>query len=144
MVRNLFLSTNAIWFAAFLAGCGSPKPEFASVTGTLLLNGKPQRGLRVSFMPDAEKNNTWAAIARGTTDEQGKYTLTYEYQREEGTGAPVGWHRVLIEDVSRPPTPQGQTPPPPLVPPEYSSDRTTPLRKEVKPGEQTIDLDVKK
>jgi hypothetical protein len=51
---------------------------------------------------------------------------------------------VVIEDNSRGPTPQGQTPPPPLIPLEYSSPTSTPLRVEVKAGENTIDLEVKK
>jgi len=144
MFRRLVVITNGLFLAVLIAGCGEPQPEFAQVEGNVRLNGQPQRGLRVNFLPDEEKGNAWAAIARGTTDETGKYTLQYEYQREEGAGAPVGWHRVIIEDVSRPPTPQGQTPPPPLIPPAYSNPATTPLMKEVKPGAQTIDLEVTK
>jgi len=99
----------------------------------------------VNYSPDAEKGNRLPAFATGKTDEQGKYTLNYEYRGKEGTGAPVGWHRVALVDSKVGFTPQGQEPKPSSVPYVYSNVSTTPLVVEVKAGElQTIDLDVKK
>jgi hypothetical protein len=126
------------------AGCGEAAPEAGLVTGVVRVNGRTHRGLLVRFLPDPDKGNSLAVNATGTTDEQGKYTLKHVYDGEETAGAPIGWHRVLVEDASRPPVRQGQQPPPPLIPPAYNSPATTPLSKEIKPGEQTIDIDVKR
>ena len=120
-------------------------PDFAPVEGVVRINGRPERGLWVRYSPDAEKGNGLPAFATGKTDEQGKYTLKYEYRGKEGAGAPVGWHRVSLIDSKVGLTPQGQAPKPSSVPYEYGSVSTTPLIIEVKAGElQTIDLDVKK
>lgn len=143
MFHRLALGVCLLGVCTLSTGCGKSGPEFAPVEGTVLVKGKPHRGLVVRFLPDSEKGNNLSAIATGTTDEQGKYKLQYNDKGKEGPGAPVGWHRVLIEDASRGPTPQGQTPPPPLVSLTYSSPSTTPLRQEVKSGAQTIDLEVK-
>ena len=133
-----------------VSGCGGePRPEFALVEGVVRINGKPDRGVTVRFTPDPEKGNGLPAFATGTTDEQGKYLLKYEFRGEEGTGAPVGWHRASLVDTKVGYTPQGQMPKPSSVPYIYSNSSTTPLVVEVKvevnPGEpQKIDLDVKK
>jgi len=142
MLGRLIALTLCLCLVLSVDGCSKPAPDFAPVHGTLHVKGKLLRGMRVNFLPDAEKGNQWNAIARGTTDGSGKYSLEYEFEGKEGTGAPVGWHRVIVEDTTRPPTPQGQTPPPPLIPVKYSNPASTPLLKEVKPGEQTIDLEV--
>ena len=139
--RNPFVYT-LLCLCLVIAGCGEGAPETGLVTGVVRVNGRPHRGLVVRFLPDPDKGNALAINATGTTDEQGKYTLGHVYDGEEAPGAPVGWHRVLIEDASRPPARQGQQPPPPLIPPAYNSPATTPLSKEVKPGEQTIDIDI--
>ena len=130
--------------AILTCGCGKKEIEYGLVEGVVRVSGQPQRGLNVRFLPDPDKGNNLPINATGKTDAQGKYTLGHVDQGKEGPGAPVGWHRVLIEDVSHGPTPQGQTPPPPLISQAYGSPATTPLHYEVKPGAQTIDLDVKK
>jgi hypothetical protein len=134
-----------LFVATLVAGCRDKGPEFASVEGVVRINGKPERGLLVRLSPDAEKGNGLPAFASGKTDEQGKYTLKGEYRGKEGTGAPVGWHRVTIVDSKVGSTPQGQEPKPSAVPFVYGSVTTTPLVIEVKAGgPQTIDLEVKK
>jgi hypothetical protein len=129
-----------------LLSCHREKaPGFAPVEGIVRINGQPERGLLVRLSPDAEKGNGMPAFATGKTDEQGKYTLNYEYRGKEGIGAPVGWHRVTIADSKVGLTPQGQAPKPSSVPYAYGNVSTTPLIIEVKAGDlQTIDLDVKK
>ena len=127
-----------------IVGCGKKGPEIAQVDGVVRISGKPQRGLLVRFLPDPAQGNDSSIFASAKTDDQGHYVLEYSYQSEVGKGAAVGWHRVLVEDATRGPTPQGQQPPPSLVAVAYSSPATTPLTKEVKPGSQTIDLDVTK
>lgn len=126
------------------SGCGKKPVEFGEVSGVVRVGGQTHAGLVVRFLPDPAKGNNLPINASGRTDAQGKFTLTHVVDGKEGTGAPIGWHRVLIEDASHGPTPQGQNPPPPLVSRTYDSPVTTPLAKEVKPGSQTFDLDVTK
>jgi hypothetical protein len=141
--RSMFVC--AFFLGSLVFGCRRDKgPDFAPVQGVVRLNGKPEAGLLVRLSPFAEKGNTVPAFATGKTDEQGKYTLSYEYKREAGSGAPVGWHRVTLVDSKVGFTPQGQLPKPSSVPFPYSNVTTTPLVIEVKPGENSIDLDVKK
>lgn len=148
MVCRSSMAVCALFVAIVTSGCSEPGPEFAPVRGVVKVNGKPDRGLLVRFSPDADKGNNIPATASGTTDEQGKYTLKYEYRGQEGDGAPVGWHRVTIIDTKVGFTPQGQRPKPSNVPYLYSNLATTPLVHEVKPApegqEQTIDLEVRK
>jgi hypothetical protein len=143
MSRRSPLSLCAVCLAALATGCGSePSPEFAPVSGVVRISGKPQPKLLVRFSPDPEKGNGLPAVATGTSDAQGKYTLNYEFRGEEGAGAAVGWHRVSVIDTAVGHTPQGQMPKPSAVPQQYSNPSTTPLTKEVIPGEQTIDIDI--
>lgn len=143
--RSIMLSRAVVTLSAVslftFAGCGKKAIEFGGVTGIVRVGGQPQGGLIVRYLPDPAKGNDLNINATGRTDAQGKYTLTHVVDGKEAPGAPVGWHRVVIEDTSRGPTPQGQTPLPPLISPSYSSPATTPLSKEVLAGAQTIDLD---
>jgi hypothetical protein len=139
------LSLCAVCLAAIITGCGGePSPDFAPVAGVVRINGKPQPKLLVRFSPDPEKGNGLPAVATGTSDAQGKYTLNYEFRGEEGAGAPVGWHRVSVVDTSVGHTPQGQMPKPSAVPLQYTNPATSPLTMEVKTGEQTIDIDIRR
>lgn len=130
----------------FLSGCHKePMPEFAPVEGVVRINGKPEPRVTVRFTADPEKGNGFAAFGAGTTDNQGKYTLKWQYKDKEGDGAPVGWHRVTLFDTKVGLTQPGQVPKPSAVPYTYGNSATTPLVYEVKAGElQKIDLDVKK
>jgi hypothetical protein len=145
MSRRSPLSLCAVSLAVIATGCGGePSPEFGRVSGVVKINGRPQPRLSVRFSPDAEKGNGLPATATGISDAQGKYSLKYEFRGEEGEGAPVGWHRVSVIDTAVGHTPQGQQPKPSAVPYQYSNPSTSPITKEVKPGEQTIDIDVKR
>jgi hypothetical protein len=133
------------FFAVLVTACHREAgPEFAPVHGVVRLNGVPERGLAVGFAPDPQKGNRLPAFAHGKTDEKGNYTLKYEYAGKEGDGAPVGWNRASIFDTKVGLTLQGQESKPSAVPSVYGSVSTTPLVIEVKPGENAIDLDVKK
>ena len=143
MSRRSAIGITALSLALALSGCGGePSPEFAPVSGVVRINGRPQPRLMLRFSPDPEKGNGLPARATGTSDEQGQYTLKYEFRGEEGDGAPVGWHRVSVIDTSVGHTPQGQQPKPSAVPHQYSNPSTTPILKEVISGEQTIDIDI--
>jgi hypothetical protein len=130
---------------AALAGCNrGPSIEFGKVQGTVRINGKPQRGATVQFTPDAGKGNGLPIFAGGTSDDQGKYTLKYGHEGTIGEGAPVGWFRVTVIDSTIPVPPPGQEPRPSAVPLVYGLPSKTPLLQEVKAGDNTIDLDLKK
>ena len=89
------------------------------------------------------------------TDRHGCYRLRCDSQQE---GAAIGWHRVTVRDLSVSTGVRRRdhgtvdlemdetAPPPPArrsrVAQRYTSPADTPLRKEVKPGHQVIDLDV--
>ena len=142
MTRRFTFTAVLLSLPALVGGCGNPPPEFAPVEGVVRVKGRPQPGLQVHFLPDPQRGNDLPINASGKTDEQGKYQLHYVYEEEEGLGAPVGWHRVLIEDTALSQVPQGQPLPPQLIPTAYSNPAKTPLIVEVKSGAQTIDLDI--
>jgi hypothetical protein len=149
-VRNSTMSyrraliVHALLICALSTGCDrGPKVEFGTVKGTVRVKGQPKGRLMLRFLPDREKGNGVPSLASGTTDAQGNYTLHYEFQGKEGDGAAVGWHRVTVVDTAVGYTPQGAEPKPSAVPFTYGSPATTPILKEVKTGDQTIDLDIK-
>jgi hypothetical protein len=137
-----------------LLGCGRDAPP-ATVEGTLRLNGRPVENCLVTFLPEPGQEAEWPC-STGLTDKQGSYRLLCSTQEE---GVAIGWHRVTIQDLSASTgvrrrdhgTVDAQeadsAPPPPArrsrVPKSYTSPARTPLRKEVKPGHQVIDLDIK-
>jgi hypothetical protein len=130
--------------AITIAGCAG-KPPLAQVEGTVRLDGRPLSDVLVCFLPDPDKQ-TSGPRSVAVTDENGQYRLRCDDQRE---GAVLGWHRVLLEDmtlysVSRQDRAGGSRPA--LVSrlsPRYTTATQTPLYFEVKPGTQTIDLDLK-
>ena len=73
----------------FQPGCGglSDQPELGQVTGTITLNGKPLSGIAVVFQPESGRP------AKGMTDAQGKYELTYIRHTK---GTKIGPNRVEI------------------------------------------------
>ncbi|NLS94994.1 MAG: hypothetical protein GXX96_22790 [Planctomycetaceae bacterium] len=138
---------------AVLAGCGRSEPQ-ATVEGTLKLNDRPLDNCLVTFFPEAGSGDE-VAHSTGLTDEQGRYRLRHVDQRE---GAAVGSHRVTVQDLSvssgirrrdHGTVDMEEDPgePPPRVRrsrvrESYGSPASTPLRVDVKPGCQTIDLKV--
>jgi len=86
VVREALLT---VAVAACLTGCGGSgdKPELGQVTGTITLDGEPLTGIAVVFFPESGRP------ARGKTDADGKYELTY-IRQERGTK--LGRNRVEI------------------------------------------------
>jgi hypothetical protein len=123
--------------------------SFGQVQGVVTLDGQPLGTVEVAFLPDPERG-TRGATANCYTDEQGRYTLRTE--REDHEGALVGHHRVIINDIAALPSPGGlpgtDTPKSAAQPkknrvqPEYSDPSRTPFRLEVRPGPQTINLEL--
>ena len=131
-----------ILVAVSLSGCSKPVPTFAKVEGTIRVNGKPVDKLFIRFMPNPTKGNDWPINAQSETDAEGHYSLTYFYDGKQGDGAPVGWHLVLIEDMTLANVPQGAPMPPERIPLTYANPTTSTLNEEVKPEDQVIDFDI--
>lgn len=129
-----------------LAGCGGPsdQPELGQVKGTVTLDGKPLGDTEVVFYPDSGRP------ARGRTDAEGKYELTYI---RETPGTKVGHNRVEIApseeggdvEAEVAAATQGETPAAkagkpgkPVIPERYNSKSE--LEADVKPGENTFDF----
>jgi hypothetical protein len=136
----------ALFGALGMVGCSGPR--MAEVKGTVKLNGKPLPKIMVEFIPDTATGQR----STGTTDENGEYALICDDQRP---GAIVGPHRVLLHDLAvygdkglgrkleLVGTKGGPTLNPSRISDQYSNPAKTPIKKEVKPESQTIDLDVK-
>jgi hypothetical protein len=137
-----------------LLGCGRDSPA-GTVEGTLRLNGNPLDNCLVTFLPEPGQG-VKSLRSTGVTNRQGAYRLRFDNQQE---GAAVGRHRVTVQDLS---ASSGvvrrdhgvvdaevheNTPPPPFrrsrIPQSYMSSSDTPLRKEIRPGHQVLDLDIK-
>ncbi|MBN2580086.1 MAG: hypothetical protein JXB10_13940 [Pirellulales bacterium] len=143
-----------VFALAAFSGC-SQNPPSAMVEGTLRLNGSPLDNCLVTFLPEAGQD-IQGPPATGLTDQRGVYRLRCGNHQE---GAVVGRHRVTVQDLSVSTGVRRRdhgtvdadaddaAPPPPVrhsrVPEKYASSAKTPLHKEVKPGRQIIDLDIK-
>jgi hypothetical protein len=128
------------------------------------------KNIQVTFIPDTDKD-TYGPSSTAVTDEEGRYRLVCE-DRARRPGAVVGSHRVTLLDLevtavsAAGHTPVGGTEDEAVkgktkpqigrnltangtkgggksrVGPEYKDVTKTPLKKDVQPGSQTIDLDV--
>ena len=80
-----------------LAGCDS-HPKVASISGTILLDGKPLVGASVNTQPISTPSNPKPGPGSfGKTDTQGRYSL--ELVDPPVAGAVLGEHRVTITRV---------------------------------------------
>jgi hypothetical protein len=137
----------ALLAAFVMVGC-SNRFKLAEVKGKVTLKGKPLPKIMVEFIPDAPAGPR----ASGTTDENGLYTLVCDDKRP---GAVVGPNRVVLRDITvygekflgrkleHAGEKGGPAVKPSRIPGEYSDINRTPLKKEVKPEPNTIDLDLK-
>ena len=130
----------------FQPGCGglSDQPELGQVTGTITLDGKPLSGIAVVFQPESGRP------ARGMTDAEGKYELTYIRQTK---GTKVGPNRVEIapsedgepeesENADEESTSVTKRPKSgkPTIPSRYNV--RSELKADVKAGENTFDFEL--
>ena len=103
-----------------LSGCGGADiPELGEVTGVVKMNGVPIEGIDVVAYPQDGRP------AFGKTDENGAYVIMF---KNGISGTKVGQNRITPTYV------QGG----PAVPKEY-----TEMMFDVKPGENTVDFDMK-
>jgi hypothetical protein len=143
-------------------GCRGEQP-YGVVEGAVTLDGQPLTNVEVVFLPDPEKGTTGRRSV-ALADKEGRYRIASDTGRP---GAPVGFHRVCINDmlagppgVAPPVTPEDNAKGPAgtkeeakepthakrsRFPAAYSSTIATPFRDiEVKEGTQTINLELKR
>jgi len=81
-----------ILFAAASAGCSDGRLKIYPVTGQVLYNGQPLKGVDIALHPLDPKNNV-GYPAHATTDADGTFALTTFLK---GDGAPAGEYRVAV------------------------------------------------
>lgn len=135
--------------AAFLTGCGKPKPPpIVEVGGRIMINDVPLPSARIRFMPMFPGFGA-EVIAEGVSDAEGRYALVCS----GSPGACVGTHRVVVEEGPLPPGASGESGEAQMkmtrylqsltnrpIPPQYGNLAQSPLTVEVKAGESSYDL----
>jgi hypothetical protein len=115
----------------FVSGCSGRKTlPLAKVQGTVRYQGKLLNHGEVTFLPEP---GTVGPIAVGRIEADGSFHM----QTLDREGAALGRHRVLVR-CRRLLTPEEERRlviPESLIPEKYSREKETPLRFEVKPGE---------
>ena len=155
MARNIsrvVLLCGLLVLAAGAGGCQrEPTWNLAPVEGTVTKDGRPLANIQVVFLADVDAG-TQGPRTRGITDEAGHYRLRTDNGDD---GAVPGKHRVVLLDPEARKGRMGRAPQEPQpkeaekakdaprLPPRYGNFSETPLRVEVRPEPQVIDLDVK-
>ena len=121
--------------AFLLSGCSKPQPPIGEVEGILTLNGKPFSDGAVVFMPEASSEPSMSAV--GLTDSEGKFVLRRPDENKDGTY--TGTYKVVVEDTKALEELSANF----RHPKKYASVLTTTLTVEVKPGKQSIQLDMR-
>jgi hypothetical protein len=142
----------SITWALWLAGCGPSGVQLGEVEGVVVLDGKPLQNAEVQFIPEPGQA-TDAPRSTAVTDDQGRFKLVCDDGRQ---GAVVGLHRAVLRDLNQyeafvpvdkhspdygyvDDRPRARS----RFPDHYGDLSRTPLRKEVKAGKQTIDVELK-
>jgi hypothetical protein len=138
---------------AVVAGCSSEKvAPVGEVDGVVTLDGKPLERARIEFHPNPA-DGVSGLRSTAETDHEGRFSLKCDDGR---AGAVVAEHRVTVHDLLQyegikaeskhsPDYGSGELRPPPRArfPDTFSDLGRTPLRKKVKIGKQTIDVELK-
>jgi hypothetical protein len=120
--------------ACFLSGCGPGHPKTAPVRGTVFFDGKPVPNGTIMLVPATGNSAT------GEIQPDGSFTLT---TFQNGDGAIPAEYKVVI--IARQDTssrlPEERNPLPPIIVPiQYTSAATSPLRAEIKDQENVLEL----
>jgi hypothetical protein len=116
---------------AIVPGCNRNPHNLAEVEGSVLIEGKPVRGLTLTFQPESEVATTSVAY----TDAEGNYYCQYT---RDLRGAFIGKHTVSINHW--PPDDYPRDAIRYRIPARYNTNSE--LQIEVKPGRNTFDWDV--
>ncbi len=116
-----------------------PEPTHP-LRGTVTFDGKPAAGATVRFYRTDPANPTRQQyVADGLTDEDGTFAVS-TYKAFDGI--PAGEYRVTVVQTGR--YAAGQIKEANKLPARYADPKTTPLRVEVKAGENAVTLDLTK
>jgi len=123
---------------ASAAGCGGSAPTLVPAEGVVLIDGEPAADISVQFLPD-EIEGEPRPTSYAVTDAEGRFALrTYE----QGEGAVLGGHNVILVDTLEERPEQGQElTRPPRVNSRYSTI-TGGLRAEVTEGGSPITIEI--
>jgi hypothetical protein len=148
--RFFFVMPLGLISLASLSGCGGGIPAIVPVKGTVLLNGRPLPKATVQFVP--QRSDLGAEFAStAVTDDNGAFTLTCGYK--DLPGAAVGQHTVLITESPLPDemrntrdyreieSYQARLSNRP-IPPKYNTAKESPLKIEVKEGQEDVKLEL--
>jgi hypothetical protein len=150
MIRSRFRGAfrfGAVLLFAALAGCGD-KSQFKtySAEGTVTLNGNPLAGAHVWLLPKNTEHQNAQIVVRpqGTTNSEGKFTLTTYYQND---GAPLGEYDVIVLHGDIDPDAdsgesKGKKSKKPIVPHKYKDAKTSGLSTTVASGDNHIKLEL--
>ena len=125
-----------------VAGCSERDYDVAEVDGVVLIRGQPGHKVYIQFIPEVT-GETSPPISTAETDASGRFTLQLMEAKDGATrpGAVVGLHRVVLRDLQRAASATGRGVPVRFSQ-QYTLAGTTPLRQEVKEGQQTIEIKV--
>lgn len=90
-----------VLFLVVLLGCGGAPddaPTLAVVSGKVLLDGEPAKGLTIEFHPDSAAG-TKGPMSTAVSNPDGTFHL---YTAVGGDGAVIGTHKVVVKCQSRP------------------------------------------
>jgi len=125
--------------AVILGGCSRQAPtiDVHPVTGQVTYNGKPAAGAHVTFHPKVQQ--IAHPVPSAKADPQGNFSLT-TYRAEDG--APIGEYSVTVE--LRPViTKDGEIElGPNVLPPQYSSPKTTKVVARVAEGVNSVPIKI--
>jgi hypothetical protein len=146
------------------AGCSgtpsTPAPEYARVTGHVRYHGKPVVQGTITVLTDAgvfdsapiddgqyvlsraPVGTVHVVLVGGTEKADSKQQEAKKWAEiKKGAERMKAWKAEgkKLEDLPPEPVPED----PKRIPSKYSGHRSTPLTREVKPGDQVIDIDVK-
>jgi hypothetical protein len=148
--RFFFITLLGLIALAPLSGCGGRVPAIVPVEGVVLLNGKPLPKARVQFTP--QRNDLGSEfVSLAVTDENGRFALTCGYK--DKPGAVVGQHTVLITEASEPDELRNSRDPREHqkyraklgnrpIPPKYGAISESPLKIEIKEGQEDVKLEL--
>ncbi len=123
----------------FVAGCGWGGSPMGRVSGVVTLDGKPIEGAAVGFVAVGD-----GPVASGTTDAEGRYTLTCMNQ----SGTLVGEYRVVVcKTIEHGIRADGTVAPGGartewLTPRKYASHETSGLSATIRRGNNEIPLEL--
>jgi hypothetical protein len=127
----------ALLLAISLTGCKGRDYDIAEVDGVVLIKGKPGHKIRLEFIPDFEVAGPHSVAQ---TDTEGRFTLhLMERDGSAPAGAIVGQHKITLSDLQLAESPDGRGVPIRFGP-AYGLSSSTPLKQEVKPGKQTVQI----